>query len=243
MTDVQRVQTRRLGTAVWKQIERSIASAIVAGEMRPGERLPSEARLAEQYAVNKNTVRRALAELVAQGMLRVENGRGAFVEEGALRYALRPETRFWENILREGRAPSVDYRGTGVMAAGEWAAKALHIKVDTPVVYMDSLGRADGKPIVLARHCFPADRFGDLPTLYQKEGSIRAALKTLGIQDKRQAVVVAAHVPSPEESELLELPWPEPVIEVESVFCDQHGAPIDFGVARYASTRVRLDLF
>jgi GntR family phosphonate transport system transcriptional regulator len=71
------MQTRRLGTAVWKQIERSIAGAIMAGEMRPGDRLPSEGRLAEQYAVNKNTVRRALAELVAQGLLRVENGVGA----------------------------------------------------------------------------------------------------------------------------------------------------------------------
>jgi len=237
------MQTRRLGTAVWKQIERSIAGAIMTGEMRPGDRLPSEGRLAEQYAVNKNTVRRALAELVAQGLLRVENGVGAFVEESALRYALRPETRFWENILREGRAPSVDTRGSGLMAAGVRAAKALRIEPDAPIVFMDSLGRADGKPIVLARHCFPAERFTDLPSLYKKEGSIRGALKTLGIQDKRQTVVVAAHVPTPEESELLELPWPEPVIEVESVFCDQHGAPIDFGVARYASTRVRLDLF
>jgi GntR family phosphonate transport system transcriptional regulator len=214
----------------------------MAGEMIPGDRLPSEARLAEQFAVNKNTVRRALSELVAQGILRVENGRGSFVAESALRYAIRPETRFWENIVREGRAPSVDYRGSGVMVATPRVSAALELASGSNVVFIDSLGRADGKPIVLARHFFEADRFCDLPALCEEKGSIRAALRSLGIKDERKTVVVAAHVPTPEESELLDLPWPEPVIEVESIYCDQGGRPIDFGVARYASSKVRLDV-
>src|SRR6056297_944376 len=63
------------------QIAQAIRDAIVKGEMIVDERLPSEAELAEQFAVSRPTVREALKRLAAQSLIRTARGAfgGAFV--------------------------------------------------------------------------------------------------------------------------------------------------------------------
>ncbi|MEB8385722.1 GntR family transcriptional regulator [Rhodobacteraceae bacterium KMM 6894] len=63
------------------QIAKAIRDAIIAGRMIVDERLPSEAELAEQFAVSRPTVREALKRLAAQSLIRTQRGAfgGAFV--------------------------------------------------------------------------------------------------------------------------------------------------------------------
>ena len=57
----------------------AIRSEIVDGQLKPHDRLPAERELAGQYSVSRGTVRRALAELVAFGLVDVRPGSGAYV--------------------------------------------------------------------------------------------------------------------------------------------------------------------
>lgn len=57
-------------------VERGIRSAILAGDLMPGERLPSEFELAGQYGVSRTTVREALRALTAQSLIRKVPGAG-----------------------------------------------------------------------------------------------------------------------------------------------------------------------
>ena len=63
------------------QIARAIRDAIISGDLIVDERLPSEAELAEQFAVSRSTVREALKRLAAQSLIRTQRGAfgGAFV--------------------------------------------------------------------------------------------------------------------------------------------------------------------
>ncbi|MCZ4350953.1 GntR family transcriptional regulator [Roseovarius aestuarii] len=63
------------------QIAKAIRDAIIAGQLMVDERLPSEAELAEQFAVSRPTVREALKRLAAQSLIRTQRGAfgGAFV--------------------------------------------------------------------------------------------------------------------------------------------------------------------
>ena len=70
---------RGAGVSLWRQIGAAIEAAIRAGHHAPGERLPTEADLAARFRVNRHTIRRAMEELEARGVVRVEQGRGAFV--------------------------------------------------------------------------------------------------------------------------------------------------------------------
>ena len=72
MTDegqVGRSIARGGGHAVWRQIVEHLVADIDAGRLQPGARLPNETTLAETFSVNRHTVRRALSELAAKGLV------------------------------------------------------------------------------------------------------------------------------------------------------------------------------
>jgi len=73
------VEPRRIGSKVLRprrQVEEQIRSAILSGELRSGERLPSEAELARQFDVSRNTVREALHGLATQNLIKKVPGAG-----------------------------------------------------------------------------------------------------------------------------------------------------------------------
>jgi GntR family transcriptional regulator len=66
---------------VWAQVADDMRNDITAGKLPPGAKMPTELELAEQYGVARNTVRRAVAELVSENLLIVMRGRGTFVKK------------------------------------------------------------------------------------------------------------------------------------------------------------------
>ncbi|MGW2547682.1 GntR family transcriptional regulator [Kitasatospora sp. NPDC001574] len=67
------------GQALYKQVAREMRKAIARGTWRPGERIPTEDKLTAMYGVSRPTVRQAVAELRADGLLDVQQGRGTYV--------------------------------------------------------------------------------------------------------------------------------------------------------------------
>ena len=66
---------------IYLQIARAMRSAIAAGVYRPGEALPSQRSLAVEIRVNPNTVQRACDELLRQGVVCAQRGKGLFVAQ------------------------------------------------------------------------------------------------------------------------------------------------------------------
>jgi len=229
------------GVSLWRQIEEQLHAEIAGGALPPGARLPTEQMLAERFHVNRHTVRRALAELVQRGLVRVEQGRGAFVQEDVIDYALGKRTRFTENILRRGREPGGALLEAREMPASEAAARALEIAAGTPVVSLLTLREADGLPLSLSRHCFPAERFAGIGEAYRELGSLTRALARFGVADyTRRWTRLTARLPSAEEARHLRQPPTVPVLESEAVNADARGRPIEYGVAAFAGNRVHI---
>lgn len=68
-------------TPIYLQIMRDIKRAVVAGELKPGDRLPSVRERAEALTVNPNTVQRAYQELEREGVSETRRGTGSFIVE------------------------------------------------------------------------------------------------------------------------------------------------------------------
>ena len=68
-------------TPLYRQVEEGIRQRIESGEFKPGERLPPQYELAQEYQVSMITVRRAINNLVHQGVLFTRPGKGTYVEE------------------------------------------------------------------------------------------------------------------------------------------------------------------
>jgi DNA-binding FadR family transcriptional regulator len=65
--------------AVFRQLADILRNQIDSGELRPGDPLPSELRLAQEFSISRTTVRQAIAQLRTEGLVSVERPRGTFV--------------------------------------------------------------------------------------------------------------------------------------------------------------------
>jgi GntR family transcriptional regulator, phosphonate transport system regulatory protein len=232
---------RGTGVALWRQIEEQLRVEIAAGALLPGTRLPTEHSLAARFCVNRHTVRRALAALVQRGLVRVEQGRGAFVQEDVIDYVLGKRTRFTENILRHRREPSGVLLEAHEIAASQVAGRALDLPPGAPLVALLMVREADGLPLSLARHCFPASRVAGIADAYRELGTVTQALARCGIADyTRQWTRLTARLPTAEEARRLRQPPTVPVLQSEAVNIDDRGRPIEYGVTAFAGSRVHI---
>ena len=85
---------------IYKQINDQVRLAVAAGRMEPGEQLPSVRALAEELVVNVNTVARAYADLLREGIVESRQGRGVFVAERRKIYTKQETLRRLEGPLR-----------------------------------------------------------------------------------------------------------------------------------------------
>lgn len=67
---------------LYEQIVEQIEASILSGELNPGDKLPSERELAEQFGVSRTAVREAVKALTQKGLVVVHVGRGTFVTDG-----------------------------------------------------------------------------------------------------------------------------------------------------------------
>lgn len=232
---------RQQGVALWRQIANRLQQDIAAGTSPPGARLPTEQEMSRHFGVNRHTVRRALEELSRVGLVRVEQGRGSFVAEDVIEYAVEPRTRFSEWIRRQNREPSGRILRLAEIAAETAVAAGLGIRPGGRVVLMERLGLADDRPVSLSAHHFPAARLRGLIDALRREPSITAALRSVGVADyMRQMTRVSARLPTAEEADLLRTTRNRPLLVTENINVDHTGTVVEFGVTRYPTPRVQI---
>jgi len=108
-----------------EEIRRQIEGAIRGGDFAPGERLPSERELVETFGVSRVSVREAIRSLEAVGLVRVYQGRGAFVNDR--RSGLGEQMARWLSVHRDEVLELLGVRG----ALDEYAAELAALSRDT----------------------------------------------------------------------------------------------------------------
>lgn len=228
------------GITRWRQIAERLSHDVSEGRFTDG-RLPTEPDLAERFGVNRHTIRRAIATLVDQGLIRVEQGRGTFVADGHIDYLLGRRTRFSANLQREGREPSRQLIGTTQSAADAVTARDLRLRVGALVIEIEALNDANGVPVSFTVHRFPAKRFAALPEAFAATLSITKAFAACGVADyTRRTTRLLARMPTEREAQLLEQPLSRPVLQAESVDVDVDGVPIQRATAVFSGDRVQM---
>lgn len=92
---------RSTAWGAYTQIAETVRQRIGSGIYAPGSRLPSEKALGEEFGVVRNTIRRALADLEADGLIRVLPGMGrVVVEAGTAEAPAVPQYRYIASELR-----------------------------------------------------------------------------------------------------------------------------------------------
>lgn len=228
-------------TPVWRSIFETLRGEIVNGDFNAGDKLPTEKDFSERFGVNRHTVRRALGELAQAGVISVRRGSGAYVSEGVLDFKIGPRMRFNQNVLDLGRTPSVRLIGSETMPCQERIAAKLSLRPGKPVARVETVGEADGTPVCVSEHFFPAERFPDLAAAVAETQSIAAAMSRYGVVDDRRAWTrIAAVAPSRVIAKKLCQPDNAPVLRAEALNLDMAGQAIEYAVSYFAGQRVAL---
>lgn len=237
-----RTMERRSGVALWRQIADRIRQGISAGTLGEDGRLPPELVLSQQFGVNRHTVRSAISALVQEGVLRAEQGRGTFIEKRQrLSYPISARTRFSTGLIGQAR----DRRGALLAHALEPAdlgiADALGLAEGAPVIRLETLSEADGRPVSRATSWFDAARFSGFEKIYARTGSITTTFETYGIDDyfRKSTLVSARHADAADLADLKLSPGAIVLVAV-AVNVDTEDRPVQFAETRFAADRVEL---
>lgn len=138
-------------TPAYVQLTRIINDLVLGGELRPGDRIPSENELCATFSLSRMTVRKAIAELVKAGVLRSEQGKGTFVVNPSTDGGLFFIPDFHEEMRAQGADSRVRLLGVKLVPAGKVPAQKLGVKRGRRVIYLERVLEGGGEPLVFDR--------------------------------------------------------------------------------------------
>ena len=233
---------RGSGATVYGQIEDWLAEAIGAGRLAPGDRMPSEQDLAAWFGVSRMTLRQALAKLARRGLVTRTVGRrgGTFVAERKLEQDRTTLAGFSEQLRRHGMVAGARVLSATLRPAGPAAGAALRIGEDGQAYEIRRIRLADGRPMVLERSLFPAERFPGLLD-GRLDGSLYELLEVrYGLRPHRARESLEPVTAGVREAEALEVAEGAPLMLVERTAYARSGEPLEFARDLFRGDRTRL---
>ncbi|ANG63102.1 GntR family transcriptional regulator [Marinobacterium aestuarii] len=172
------VESSRVAKPLYLQLQQRIRDAIHNGQLQYGEAIPPEREIASSMKVSRVTVRRAIDDLVTEGLLVQRQGVGTFVSD-RVEQPLNFLKSFSEVMRDRGRNPGSKWldRSLGLASAEE--QRALKLGPDDEVVRFHRLRTVDDQPMGLEMAAIPR-RFLDNP--FAIKDSLYQVMSELGLR-------------------------------------------------------------
>jgi GntR family transcriptional regulator len=224
----------------YREIERALRSRIAG--LRPGDALPSDAELCEEFGVSRMTAREAMHRLANEGLVLRVPGRGSYVAEPPAHRRADRLMSFSEEMRRRGAAPTSIVLTREIRPARAKEAELLNLRVGDAVVILQRVRCADGRPIALElTHLVgatsPAVMGADL-----RIDSLHTVLADAGWSLRRGMATVSAEAASATDARHLEVARGEPMLVERRVIVDLTGRPVEATESRYVATRYAIDV-
>jgi GntR family phosphonate transport system transcriptional regulator len=228
--------------ALWQAIAEALRDEIAAGAWRTGDKLPSEADLARRFGVNRHTLRRGLAALAEDGLVRPRRGAGVYVAPPPADYPIGKRVRFTQAIAAAGRVPWREILSIERRAADAAEAEALVLlRAGDPVVVCEGVSLSDGWPVAMFRSVFPVLRMEGIAEALAREGSVTRALAACRVPDYvRASTRLQAVAATPVQAARLRVAEGAPLLRSVAVNADLNGVPVEYGTTWFAGDRVTL---
>lgn len=221
-------------TPLYQQVMEDIRDKVDSGKFVPGDKIPSEPELSEEYSVSRITIRRAVSELVDDGYLVKRQGKGTFVCQRKLTRKICQKSEvqsFTDTCAEDGRVAGAKVLGVETVRARESEASFLGLQEGAELVHVRRLRTADGVPIMLENNFFPLEGFEFLLDADLRDTSIfdyvekRSGRRPRG-DDLCTLEVVRA---SSDKASELNVAVGEPLFYEKINFTDQNGKPFLIG--------------
>lgn len=136
---------------LFEQLRNQLRDDILGLRLKPGQKLPSEARLQENFGVSRITVRQALSALQSEGLIQTINGKGSFVTRPANAPRLGMMTGFFDYMRTRGKSAYGQTLSIRNTKSTKLVSDALKLPAETIVTTFTTLRRVNNTPVVVGR--------------------------------------------------------------------------------------------
>ncbi len=219
---------------LYLQIQRALHDLVRQGELRPGEQIPSEHELAEQYGVSRMTIRKSLDGLVSNGVLFRQPGKGTFVAENVVHYGVSTMLSFSQTLTRQGYRVTTRVLRQEVVPGPAEVCAGLSLPPGSELLLVRRLRFVNERPVAIHTSYLDNRLFGRLRDFdLSRESLLESMERIYGIHMATSKDSVRATTASPEDSHLLGGADCLAVMEVEGVSYDERARPTRYTIATY----------
>ncbi|HHJ06503.1 MAG TPA: GntR family transcriptional regulator [Anaerolineae bacterium] len=203
---------RDIDAPLYVQIERDFEISIATNRLKPGDLIPGEVELSNKYGVSRVTVRQAIKELVAAGLLYRIQGKGTFVLQPTIERIEPNITSFFYEMIESGRKPRADV-SIEVRQADPEISRLLQLKPGETVIVIKRLRYVDDEPIIYQVNTI---RESLCPDLVSEDLSAQSFQYTLEIKYNLRLVELEESLtcikPTKELAQILGVPMSVPLL-------------------------------
>lgn len=213
-------------TPLYMQLYMRIKDRISAGEWKPGERIPPEAEIAAAYGVSMITARKAMGQLVQEGVLVKKQGKGTFVLDDHPGISGTAAQSLLDQCAQDGSVPGWTVLECQISRGSKAVNKTLRQDPGSCVVYFSRLSLFSGEPVALEYFQFTSDH------AYLLEGSVESEDIYRIIHRHHHHEIFAGkrtvHIifATAAEAQFLNIQQNTPVLEVNCELLDNTNKPI-----------------
>lgn len=225
------------------QVKGYLDELLDRGELKPGDRLPSEKDLENKFGVSRITVRHALQALASEARIVRIPGKGSYVRERKVE-PLTALTSFSENMRASGRTPSYTNTHVALVEPPANAAAALSLGPGQRALHIHRLMLADGLPMAIQDAYLPEQIYERNPLLFERDVldnvSMYKVLEIeLGVKLFRAEEQVDAAIAQPAETRDLATSDDEVVLIIKRTTYDIDGKPVEYVKLVFPASRYR----
>ncbi len=213
----------------------------IAG-LNPGDAIPSESELCQTYEISRTTVRKAIGDLIQEGLVHTVQGKGAFVAPHKLLSAWAQKTGgLYTDMTERGFKVSMRVLHNAIVVPEETICKELQLRPDETVLHLVRLRFVDGKPFDIVTNFIPRRLFPGIEDEDFEHNSLYALLRgKYAAHFERGVRLVEAGACSPEEARLLEIKARSPILITHSTMYNDHDQPVEHGIGHQRSDMAQI---
>lgn len=211
------------------RIRDEIAADVASGTPRADHKFPSEREMAERFGCTRVTLRQALQQLEAEGVVYRENRRGWFVSPQRIRYDPTRITGFMDYVAAQGRTPLTECLHAELRPAGSWLARRMGLaSADEPMFYLQRRRWVDRRPVLLEFNALVANWCPGLLDADLNTSLITVLRERFGRVQSRCELAMHTGTVDEHQAELLQLSVGSSSLYLERLNFGEAGQPVEF---------------
>ncbi|MFC5466411.1 GntR family transcriptional regulator [Lederbergia graminis] len=225
---------------LYAQLKDILKKQITEQVWKPGDTIPPESVLVKEYSVSRSTVRQAINELVQEGFLTRQRGRGTFVKQPKLEVGLQKLYSFTEDISAKGMRPESRLLEFDIVVAKQDVIKALNLNEGDLVCKIVRLRLANDEIIMVETTYLPFDICSNLTKEDLESAPLYSILEEkYNISIERAIDYFEPVIVDSLNSSLLDVPKGSAALYLVRIGSDQQGTPIELSQSYVRGDRSR----